>query len=104
MYIYNITFNLDESIKQDWLAWMNVFFKKASSVGNFTSANIHLVMVKEEMGGVTYAVQFLTSTKEKLAQFMEQELIMLEEQLQQNFNGKYVFFHTELKVVSQFQP
>lgn len=104
MYIYNITFNLEESIQHDWLAWMNVFFKRTKSVGNFTAASIHLVMVKEEMGGVTYAVQFHTPSKEHLDQFMLQELVMLEDQLQQNFKGKYVFFHTELKVVSQFQP
>jgi hypothetical protein len=35
---------------------------------------------------------------------MLQELVMLENQLEQNFKGKYVFFHTELKVISQFQP
>jgi hypothetical protein len=103
MYIYNITFNLEESIQHEWLSWMDVFFKKASSVGNFTAANIHFVMVKEEMGGVTYAVQFFTPTKEKLDQFMLQELVLLENQLEQNFSGRYVFFHTELKIVSQFQ-
>ncbi|MBS3993549.1 MAG: DUF4286 family protein [Bacteroidetes bacterium] len=104
MYIYNITFNLEESIQHEWIAWMEKFFKRTISVGNFSAANIHLVMVKEEMGGVTYAVQFHTATQEKLSQFMQEELILLEDQLQQNFSGKYVFFHTELKVVSQFQP
>ncbi len=104
MYIYNITFNIEESIQQEWLTWMHQFFKESIAIGNYTTANIHQVLIKEEMGGVTFAVQFNTPTKEKLAQFKQQELLLLEQQLQQFFSGKYVFFHTELKVVSQFQP
>ena len=104
MYIYNITFNIEESIQNVWLAWMNLFFKENISIGNFTSAQIHQVMVKEEMGGVTFAVQFNMPTKEALMQFQQQELVLLQKQLQQLFNGKYVFFHTELKVITQFQP
>ena len=104
MYIYNITFNIEESIKQEWVIFMNTFFTETIGIGNFTSANIHQVMIQEEMGGLTFAVQFNTSTKESLEQFQQQELVLLQKQMQQLFNGKYVFFHTELKVVAQFQP
>ncbi|MDP3353390.1 MAG: DUF4286 family protein [Flavobacteriaceae bacterium] len=104
MYIYNITFNIEETIQQEWLTWINQFFAETIAIGNFTSTNIHQVMIQEEMGGVTYAVQFNTSTKETLEQFQQQELVLLQKQMQQLFNGKYVFFHTELKVVTQFQP
>ncbi|MCM2301141.1 MAG: DUF4286 family protein [Flavobacteriaceae bacterium] len=104
MFIYNITFNIEETIQQEWLAWMNQFFEENVSFGNFNSANIHQVMIQEEMGGVTFAVQFNMPTKEILEQFQLKELTLLQTQLQQKFNGKYVFFHTELKVVSQFQP
>jgi Holliday junction resolvasome RuvABC DNA-binding subunit len=83
---------------------MNAFIAETFAVGNFTSANIHQVMIVEEMGGVTYAVQFNTPTKETLEQFQQQELVLLQKQMQQQFSGKYVFFHTELKVVTQFQP
>lgn len=104
MFIYNITFNIEESIQHQWLTWMHHFFDEAISFGNFTSANIHQVMIVEEMGGVTYAVQFNTPTKETLEQFQQQELVHLQKQMQHQFSGKYVFFHTELKVVTQFQP
>ncbi|MDP2088514.1 MAG: DUF4286 family protein [Flavobacteriaceae bacterium] len=104
MFIYNITFNIEESIQQEWLTWMHHFFVETISFGNFISANIHQVLIKEEMGGVTYAVQFNTPTQETLKQFQYQELTLLETQMQQLFNGKYVFFHTELKMVTQFQP
>lgn len=104
MFIYNITFNIEETIQQEWLSWMNQFFEENISFGNFTSATIHKVMIKEEMGGVTFAVQFNTPTKETLAQFQIKELALLQARLQQKFAGKYVFFHTELKVVSQFKP
>ena len=104
MFIYNITFNIEESIQQEWLTWMHQFFTETISIGNFTAANIHQVLIKEDMGGVTFAVQFNTPTKEKLAQFKQQELVLLQKQMQQQFSGKYVYFHTELKVVSQFYP
>jgi hypothetical protein len=104
MFIYNITFNIEETIQQEWLTWINQFFIETFAIGNFTSANIHQVMIQEEMGGVTYAVQFNTPTKETLMQFQQQELLFLQKQMQQLFNGKYVFFHTELKVITKFQP
>lgn len=104
MYIYNITFNIEETIQQEWLTWIHHFFSETISSGNFTSANIHQVMIQEAMGGVTYAVQFHTPSKKTLEQFQQQELVLLQTQMQQQFSGKYVFFHTELKVIVQFQP
>lgn len=104
MYIYNITFNIEESVQKEWLTWMYQFIEKTIVVGNFTSANIHQVMIQEEMGGVTYAVQFQLPSKETLAQFQQQDLAELQKQLRQLFDSKTVFFSTTLKIIAQFHP
>ena len=83
---------------------MNNFFKELSVTGNFTAATIHQVIVKEEMGGLTFAVHFETPTKESLNQFQLHDLTVLQNQMQQHFSGKFVYFQTELKVINQFHP
>ncbi len=79
MFIYNVTFNLEESIQEKWLTWMyNDFFKEATVFKNFTSATIHQVLIEEELGGITFAVHFNTPTTTQLVQFQLQDLTLLE--------------------------
>ena len=70
MIIYNITVNIDESVHDQWLNWMqNEHIKAMIATGKFTSARLVKVLVDEEMGGVTYSVQFFAPSKEALAEY-----------------------------------
>ena len=41
--------------------------------GKFTSARMVRVLVEEEMGGVTYSVQYETDSKETLGRYYEED-------------------------------
>lgn len=104
MYIYNVTINLEEDIQQDWLHWMREeHIPDMLSTGKFYQARIVRVMVEEEMGGVTYSVQYLTDSYDKIQQYYREDADRLRGESQKRFAGKFVAFRTELEVISDHE-
>ncbi|MBD0850268.1 DUF4286 family protein [Maribacter arenosus] len=102
MYIYNVTTNIDESVHDEWLTWMKeVHIPDILATGKFLSAKICKVMLEEELGGITYAVQFTTIDKETLQSYYDDHASALREEAHKLFSNKFVSFRTELKVVSE---
>ena len=53
MIIYNVTINVEESISQEWLCWMQkIHIPEVMNTGMFISAKMTRVMVEEQMGGL----------------------------------------------------
>ncbi len=101
MYIYNVTINIDASVEQKWLEWMQEeHIPKMLNTGKFFEAKMCQVMVEEEMGGVTYAIQYTTENKETLEKYFQENAEKLRQEADKLFSGKYVAFRTELKVVN----
>ncbi len=101
MYIYNITTNVSDVIHDDWLRWMrNIFIPEMLATGKFSKAKMTKVLVKEEMGGVTYSVQYTTDSLETLSDFYKNDALKLQEKSTKLFKNQFVDFTTELEVVS----
>ena len=102
MYIYNVTINIDESIHDQWLDWMQQEHIPAMlDTGKFSKALLTRVQIKEEMGGITYSVQYRTDSKETLEQYYNEDAQTLRGQ-SKPFEGKFVAFRTELEVISEY--
>ena len=102
MYIYNVTTNVDESIKAQWLHWMkSKHIPEMLATGKFTTAKMVQVLIDEEMGGVTYAVQYATDSKETLNAYYKTDAPKLQGEAFQLFGEKIVSFRTELKIISE---
>lgn len=101
MYIYNITTNVSEEIKFDWLYWMKQTFIPAMlASGKFKKAVISQVLVEEEMGGVTYSTQYFAENKTIADSFIQNDLGGIMEE-HTKFKGSYVDFSTGLQVISE---
>ena len=101
MYIYNVTINIQEDIQEKWLEWMkNEHIPEMLATGKFSKALMSRVMVEEEMGGFTYSVQYTTQNKEMLQKYYEEDSARLRAKTRP-FEGKFVAFRTELKIVSE---
>ncbi|MGB5362909.1 MAG: DUF4286 family protein [Aureibaculum sp.] len=101
MYIYNVTVNIDESIAQEWLTWMQEsHIPEMLSTGKFFEAKMCQVMIEEEMGGITYSIQYTSESKEALEKYYEENSEDLRKKSQKIFGDKFVAFRTELKVIS----
>lgn len=101
MYIYNVTINIQEDIHEKWLEWMkNEHIPEMMATGKFSRALMSRVMVEEEMGGLTYSVQYTTQNREMLLRYYEEDSARLRGKTKP-FEGKFVAFRTELEIVSE---
>ncbi len=101
MYIYNVTINIEESEHENWLHWMkDIHIPDMLATGKFLEAKMCRVMVEEEMGGITYSIQYTTKDKETLEQYYEEDAGRLRQDGLDRFEGKFVAFRTELELVS----
>ncbi len=101
MYIYNVTINIEETIHEEWLYWMqNEHIPNMLATNKFSKALMTRVMINEEMGGITYSVQYTTDSKKMLEQYYNEDSDRLRSE-SDRFMGKFVAFRTELEIVSE---
>jgi len=100
MYIYNVTINIDEAVEKQWLHWMQEeHIPDMLATGKFTEAKMCQVMVKEDLGGITYSIQYTTDSKETLERYFKEDANRLRQEGVKLFANKFVAFRTELNVV-----
>lgn len=103
MIIYNVTINIDESVHDKWLTWMqNKHISDVLATGLFTSARLVKVLVEEEMGGVTYSVQYFAPTRENLENYYKNHAPRLRQEGLELFADKMLAFRTELEIMDEF--
>ena len=103
MIIYNVTINIEESISQKWMGWMQkTHIPEVMNTGMFVSAKMTRVMVEEQMGGITYSIQYSCESKSKLDEYQVQFAQKLQQKHTKKFEGKFVAFRTLLEVISDF--
>jgi hypothetical protein len=101
MIIYNITINIHESVHDQWMDWMqHKHIGDVLATGKFTSARMVKVLVDEDLGGITYSVQFTTGSRELLQQYYTENAPALREESHRLFGDKMLAFRTELELVS----
>lgn len=102
MIIYNVTTNIHESVHDQWLIWMqHKHIPEMIATGKFSSAKMARVLIEEEMGGVTYSVQYSTDSRETLQRYYAEEAPVLREEGVKLFGDKMLSFRTELEVISE---
>ena len=95
MYIYNVTINIEESIHDTWLKWMQEkHIPEMLDLGKFSKALMSRVMIEEEMGGITYSVQYTTDSKTTLEKYYKEDAPKLRQEGAKLFAGKFVAFRT----------
>ncbi len=101
MYIYNVTINVQEDVHEKWVEWMKTeHIPEMLNTGKFTKALMTKVLVNEDMGGITYSVQYTTRSKEMLEKYYEEDAPEMRAK-SVAFEGKFVAFRTELQVISE---
>jgi len=101
MYIYNVTINIDQNIQKQWLQWIHNHIPEVLATGKFTEARFCEVLVDEEMGGITYSVQYRAKTRQDLDDYYQYFAPKLRADSKQ-FKGKFVAFRTELKIIDEY--
>ncbi len=102
MIIYNVTVNIDESIHQEWLSWIKNHIPKVLATGKFKEAKLTKVLVEEEMGGVTYSIQYRAKSREDLDNYYKFDAENLKSEGLLKFGDKMLAFRTELEIIDEY--
>ncbi|WP_010255944.1 DUF4286 family protein [Myroides injenensis] len=103
MIIYNITVNIHESAHDAWMNWANhTYIPEILATKKFDKARMIKVLVEEEMGGITYSIQFETTDKERLAKFYAEDFDRYENEAKRLFGELMLTFKTELEVIKEY--
>lgn len=102
MFIYNVTVNVEPGIRDAWLEWMQqTHIPEMLATGKFLEARICRVLVAEETGGYTYAVQYHTASKALLEAYYREDAARMRKDGLDRFGEKCVAFRTELEIISE---
>jgi hypothetical protein len=101
MIVYNVTVNVEDSVHEEWLAWMkDVHIPDVMRTGMFLENRVLKLLQEEETGGVTYAVQYHCESIEKFNQYEKDFAPALRAEHNAKFKDKFVAFRTLLERVS----
>lgn len=104
MYIYNVTLNIDDSVHEEWVNWMQqTHIPDVLNTGMFDSCRFCQVMVDEE-SGTTYSIQYLVKDLETLQLYQQMYAPALQKEHKERFEGKYVAFRTVLELKDEIKP
>jgi Domain of unknown function (DUF4286) len=99
MIIYNVTVNIDNDVREEWLNWMKtVHVPEVMKTGYFIENMICKVLVSEEQG-TTYSVQY---TCDNIKEYEEYKLLhapRLQKIVATKYGSKLVAFRTLLEIV-----
>lgn len=102
MIIYNVTVNVEEAVHEEWVQWMrDVHIPDMIGTGKFSGARMVKVLVEEEMGGITYSVQYYADTRSDLENYYSDDAERMRGEALKKFPNKFLAFRTELEVISE---
>ncbi len=104
MYIYNVTLNIEPSIHDEWLVWIENHITEVLNTGKFVSAKFTEVLVEDDAGAKTYSIQYSANTKEDIESYYEKNADALRLAGLKKFGDKMLAFRTELRLVKEFYP
>tara|TARA_B100001758_G_scaffold247957_1_gene269129 strand:+ start:3522 stop:3830 length:309 start_codon:yes stop_codon:yes gene_type:complete len=102
MIIYNVTVNVDKSINDDWLKWMqSVHIPEIMGTGVFIKSQINQV-VSEKDTGYTYAIAYTCASMKNLHHYQVKFAPELQQKHVMRYGDKAVAFRTILNVIEEF--
>ncbi|HET6244180.1 MAG: DUF4286 family protein [Bacteroidetes bacterium] len=99
MIIYNVTVNIENDVREEWLKWMKeVHIPNVMSTGLFIENRMLKVLVDEE-SGTTYSIQYTCKRMEDIQIYQRDHAPQLQKEHIEKYKGKFVAFRTLLEVV-----
>ena len=100
MILYNITFNIEPEIKEEWHSWMkNEYLSFAMNTGLFLDVKIFRLLNETENEGLTYSVQFFSESLDHVNTYLENFAPEIVDKHNQAWKYKHVSFMTILESV-----
>lgn len=102
-FYFNITFNIENQIFNEWWQWQEHFLlKEIFSKNNFSSYKIIRVFV-EDAEWKTYCIQLETNDLNIIKRFKQEQEAQLKHQLFIHFKETVMWFSTELHLIQTIE-
>ena len=100
MFIYNITIQVDWSIHEAWLQWMqDIHLPEILGTGCFEKHQFVRLIEIDETEGPTYAVQFYVASKANYNRYIELYAPALRQKGIELWTDKMIAFRTLMQIV-----
>jgi hypothetical protein len=100
MYLFSITINIEEGIKEEWMSWINTKVKVLLADKNLVNDFRLLKIMMEEAGqGSTYSFQYHLPSLQDVEVFEELYDREIAADMYRFYNEKFVEFRTRLEVI-----
>ena len=101
MIIYNVTTNVENSIHDEWLKWMQeVHIPEVMETGMFLESKLCRMISNKEPDGTTYAIKYFCKDMATLHKYEVQFSKPLRDSYKAKYEGKYVVFRSIMEVLS----
>jgi len=102
MIIYNVTVSVEESIKEDWLIWMqHVHIPEVMASGIFSKSQINRVIIQGDSDN-TFAIAYTCESMKDLHQYQVKFAPDLQQKHADRYGAKAVAFRTLMEVIQEF--
>lgn len=99
MIIYNVTINIENDVREEWLQWMKAkHIPDVMATGYFLENKICKVLVDEEQG-TTYSIQYTCPSMDDLKEYQAKHAPRLQKEVADKYANKFVAFRTLLEIV-----
>ena len=101
MIVYSVTVNIDESIHDDWFAWMkNKHIPDVMATGYFSEYRmLRVISRQDDEQGISYNIQYTCASMADLHQYQVQKAPALQKEHSDLYDGKFAAFRTLLELV-----
>ena len=101
MIIYNVTINIDDSVRDEWLKWMKeVHIPDVMRTGLFLENRMLKILTDEtETGGTNYSVQYTCRNMDDFNTYEKTFAPALRKAHAEKYSDRFVSFRTLLELV-----
>ena len=101
MIVYNVTIKIDPQIEIEWLKWKReVYIPAVMATHLFNEYRFFRLLEQDEEGGITYVIQYFTSSLEQYEEYIEKFAPELHKKFFEKWGNQFIAFRTVMQIVN----
>jgi Domain of unknown function (DUF4286) len=101
MIVLNITTSVDPSIEKEWVEWQKKeHIPEVMATGLFRDYKFFRLLEQDETEGITYVIQYFSSSIENYKKYIDEFAILLNETSFAKWSDQFISFHTVMEIVN----
>ena len=99
--VYNTTIKIGPQIEKEWIDWeKNEHIPEVMATGLFSDHKFFRLLEQDETEGVTYVIQYFSSSLEHYKRYIDEFAKLLDEKSFAKWSDQFISFHTVMEIVN----